>query len=158
MSIIYEALKKTQASAEGVNKEPGASITNSAVPKPPHFKKQAILAITGAALGILFTWLITNKLYHPAQSRIEKTEKPATLNPPPKNKPTLKNPDKAVATKNLPQLLLSGTVLSEDGSIAMINDQICKLGDEIEGAKIVEITAAQVTLSFKNQEIILKNK
>lgn len=109
-------------------------------------------------MGILFTWIITNKLSHQAHLRSEKTEKPATLSVPKNTKKAQKTSGSADASGTLPQLLLNGIVLSEDGSIAMINGQICKPGDEVEGAKIVDITASQVTLSLKNQEIVLKNR
>lgn len=145
MSIIYEALKKTQTSPDGINRQSPAGVKDPANPKPSLFKKQAGLSIAGVALGIIFTWLITNRLSSP-------------LSPPRNNKPQQKARHTAGPSGVLPQLLLNGIVLSEDGSIAMINDQICKAGDEIEGAKIVEITPSRVTLSFKNQEIVLKNK
>jgi len=158
MSIIYEALKKTQESPEGVNQQaalPKGKHLPS--PKAPPLKKQLFLSAAGVALGISFTWVIMNKPFVPAAPvLIEKTGQPSPLNPPRNNKTPGKNPDISASSRGLPHLILNGIVLSEDGSIAMINNQICKAGDEIEGAKIVEITASRVVLSLKNQEIVLK--
>ena len=161
MSIIYEALKKTRASPESASRETLPKSKDLINPRPSLFKKQAGLAAWGAVLGILFTWIITHKLSVPpagAPVPIGKTRLPPPLNPPKNSKAAQKNPDTAGSYKELPHLLLNGIVLSEDGNIAMINNQICKAGDEIEGAKIVRITSSQVTLGFRNQEIVLQNR
>lgn len=156
MSIIYEALKKTRASPESASRETLPKSKDLINPRPSLFKRQAGLAASGAVLGILFTWIITHKLSAPIP--IGKTQLPPPLNPPKNSKAAQKTPDAAGSSRALPHLLLNGIVLSEDGNIAMINNQICKAGDEIEGAKIVQITSSQVTLSFRNQEIVLKNR
>lgn len=141
MSIIYEALKKTRESPESASRETLPKSKDLPNPRPSFFKKHAGLAAWGAVLGILFTWVITHKLSAPKNSKAAQ-----------------RNPDAAGSSRALPHLLLNGIVLSEDGNIAMINDQICKAGDEIEGAKIVRITSSQVTLGFRNQEIVLKSR
>lgn len=156
MSIIYEALKKTREGPESADRQALAKDKNLPNSRPSLFKKHAGLAAWGAVLGILFIWVITHKLSAPVP--MVKTQMPPSLNPPKNNKAAQKNPDTAGSYNALPRLLLNGIVLSEDGNIAMINDQICKAGDEIEGAKITRITSSQVTLGFRNQEIVLKNR
>lgn len=156
MSIIYEALKKTRESPESASRQALTKDKDLLNPRPSLFKKHAGLAAWGAVLGILFTWVITHKLSAPVP--IGKAQLPPPLNPPKKSKAAQRNPDTAGSSRAMPHLLLNGIVLSEDGNIAMINDQICKAGDEIEGAKIVRITSSQVTLGFRNQEIVLKNR
>lgn len=156
MSIIYEALKKTRESPESASRETLPKSKDLPNPRPSLFKKQAGLAAWGAVLGILFTWVITHKLSAPMP--IGKAGLPKPLILPKNSKAEQRNPDTAGSSRAMPHLLLNGIVLSEDGNIAMINDQICKAGDEIEGAKIVRITSSQVTLGFRNQEIVLKSR
>jgi hypothetical protein len=160
MSIIYEALKKTQANPESASRENLPKNKDLINPRPSLFKKHAGLAASGAVLGILFTWIITHKLPAPAgaPAPIVKTGLPTPLSLPKNSKAAQKALGAAGSPGALPHLLLNGIVLSEDGNIAMINDQICKAGDEIEGAKITRITSSQVTLGFRNQEIVLKNR
>lgn len=56
------------------------------------------------------------------------------------------------------ELTLNGILLSQDENLALINDQVVIVGDDIEGAKVEEIANKQVTLSFENQTITLKRK
>lgn len=53
------------------------------------------------------------------------------------------------------QLTLYGVVGSKGEKVAIINDQILQLGDQIEGYKLVAIGHDQATLRSKNKEIIL---
>ncbi|TAN60947.1 hypothetical protein EPN16_04170 [bacterium] len=161
MSIIYEALKKTQASPESARRETLPKSKDLINPKPSLFKKQAGLAASGAVLGILFTWIITHRLPATAGAPVPigKTRLPTPLSLPKNSKAAQQKALSAAgSSRAMPHLLLDGIVLSEDGNIAMINGQICKAGDEIEGAKIVRITSSQVTLGFRNQEIVLNNR
>lgn len=160
MSIIYEALKKTRESPESASRETLPKSKDLINPRPSLFKKQAGLAAGGAVLGILFTWIITHRLSTPAGAPVP-IGKTGPRKPPillKNNKAAQKVPNTAGSSLALPHLILNGIVLSEDGNIAMINGQICKAGDEIEGAKIAQITSSQVTLGFRNQEIVLKNR
>ncbi|MFH0731879.1 MAG: hypothetical protein V2A72_03030 [Candidatus Omnitrophota bacterium] len=56
------------------------------------------------------------------------------------------------------ELILSGISYSENGSIAVINDVLCKEGEIIEGAKIVKIGINEVRVERDSEEIILKVK
>jgi hypothetical protein len=160
MSIIYEALKKTRENPEGASRETLPKSKDLISPGPSLFKKHAGLAAWGAVLGILFTWIITHRQSVPAVAPVPigKTGLTPTLSLSKDSKAAQKTPNAAGSSRALPHLLLNGIVLSEDGNIAMINEQICKAGDEIEGAKIVRITSSQVTLGFRNQEIVLNNR
>lgn len=160
MSIIYDALKKTQTNPESASRETLTKGKDLLNPKSSLFKKQAGLAASGAVLGILFTWIIAHRLSAPAGAPVPigKTGLPLPLSLPKNSKAAQKTPNAAGSSSALPHLLLNGIVLSKDGNIAMINNQICKAGDEIEGAKIVQITSSRVTLGFRNQEIVLNNR
>lgn len=50
---------------------------------------------------------------------------------------------------------LTGIVYDPEDAIAVINNAFVKVGDEVEGAKIVRISETRVTLLDKNREIIL---
>ena len=53
---------------------------------------------------------------------------------------------------------LSGIMLSEEGPVAIINNEIVKQGDAIGGATVESIDEEQVKLSYQGQEIILTVK
>lgn len=169
MSIIYEALKKTQDSPKGENPAAAsASPKEPPRPKAPPRRKQASLALAGIALGIFLAWALMNKLAGTSakntalspQAQGQPSERQTLVNPlPPGNSGAPSDTAGAHASgQQTPHFILNGIVLSDEGNLALINGQVSKVGDEIEGAKIEEIANKQVVLSFKNQKIVLKNK
>lgn len=167
MSIIYEALKKLsprdielqgskEASAQDGSPQesnpPQKSTPLSAALKPRAVFLRIALALGGVTIGILAAWLATALLNSPAASPIR--EAPALA--------PLLRAGAGLARKSgvqeTPELILNGIVLSADGNLALINEEILKVGDDIREAKVEEITDKQVTLTFQNQEIILKKK
>ena len=68
------------------------------------------------------------------------------------------NNQEELPVQETPELILNGIVLSADGNLALINEEILKVGDDIRGAKVEEISDKQVSLTFQNQKIILKKK
>ena len=56
----------------------------------------------------------------------------------------------------LPDLKLSGVLVSPGGGTAIINGQFLAVGDTIEGARIVKITKYVVTLEMNGQRITLR--
>jgi thioredoxin-related protein len=75
----------------------------------------------------------------------------------------LKKTKKAVAAKGSgaavpvgPALKLSGIILDPSLPKAIINDAIVRVGDVVEGAKVVKITATNVVLTAGGREISLK--
>lgn len=53
-------------------------------------------------------------------------------------------------------LRLSGVIFDEQGGYAVINDQICRIGDEINGNKIVDIKQDRVILNDGSKDIELR--
>ncbi len=51
---------------------------------------------------------------------------------------------------------LSGIIYHLEKPKAIINDTVVKVGDEIDGAKVVEIAEMSVKLYYKNREIVLE--
>ena len=56
------------------------------------------------------------------------------------------------------RLVLEGIMISNDNNTALINGQVCIVGDTIEGALIEAINEKEVHLSYQGQKITLKNK
>jgi len=70
---------------------------------------------------------------------------PAPHNPSPKESPPSKDPEPPV-TVNLPPLSLGGTAVAGRDSLALINDEVFRLGDVISGLKLVRIGEDAVEL------------
>lgn len=173
MSIIYEALKKLSprdTELQGSN-PPQKSTTLSAALKPRAVFLRIALALGGITIGILAAWLATARLNGPTAAVAHKPMRPAA-SPNPAASPSQnadasdsltigaerQNVQEKLSTYEAPELILNGIVLSADGNLALINEEILKVGDDIREAKVEEITDKQVTLTFQNQEIILKKK
>jgi len=61
--------------------------------------------------------------------------------------------------KNLHPFTLSGIVYSKKGdSLAIINNKIVKMGEEVGGARVVGIELSKVKLLWKNKEIYLSTE
>lgn len=158
MSIIYEALKKV----------------GQRLPFP-NAKKETRnvllwLVIAAIVLGFLASGvavaLLLSSLSKPVHV-IEKT--PAIIPSAPEVKPVAR-PPAAPALLPLPNSInppqqkvadtfdLKGIMDMGGERIALINDEIMKVGDYINGAKVARITKDTVELFLENKEIILKIK
>ena len=69
-----------------------------------------------------------------------------TVAPANKNEPLIKE------QRATGEFKLAGTM----GSQAIINDKVVVAGDEVDGAKVIAITAGTVKILYKNKELILK--
>ena len=56
-----------------------------------------------------------------------------------------------------PPLSLSGIVYSPTDAYCIINNKIVKTGEEVQGARLVKITAEEVVLDYQGEKIILSN-
>jgi len=61
--------------------------------------------------------------------------------------------DKKTAAAEPPLLVLNGTLLSDGEKFAIINNQIVKMGDEIDGAVVKRITVNAVELEFAGKPL-----
>ena len=159
MSIIYEALRKIQNSSKGAFRANPNAPLKSVPTRRPSVKKEILFALAGITAGFFAVRLI-------AEPR-----KPPNTAPPALLEAVLTRPVSArvnaaapIATheetheQKIPELILNGIVLSKDGNLALIQERILKVGDDVEGAVIEEITDKQVVLAFQNQKIVLKTK
>lgn len=55
----------------------------------------------------------------------------------------------------MPYLKLSGLVYSAKDSYCIVNDRIVKIGENVEGAKLVNITPQEAVLEYQGEKIIL---
>ena len=170
MSIIYDALKKVEKNVEA------PSNLNAAVRpegKNRFSLKTGFLFVLVAFIGLfaanfLFDFFAkqahrTPKTYpQPAAALpVRKIEAAAqtTVSVPASASPRVATPepaplsDKEQLQAESPSLTLNGVFFSDDGGYALINNQIVKEGDAVEGLKVVRITAAGVELD-KNGSVI----
>lgn len=133
MSIIYDALQKTQQRGHGLNKP---------IPLKSGLKLQwqkmsfilfglMVLLILGVILQM--TWQFYSKSPIPASSVVKKTTHTHKLN-----------------------LQLNGIFLDSNDKLAMINNNMYSLGDSIDGLKIVSITTNRVRLQDNEHSILLR--
>lgn len=61
-------------------------------------------------------------------------------------------------SEEIPHLTLNGIVWNVDKPIAIVNNKILRKGDSIEGAEVLDITQAGVSLRFEAKQIMLKPK
>ncbi len=160
MSIIYEALKKTDVQNSKFSEQ---AVSAKSIKQPLTFVMAAI-GIAGAIViaGYLdkFAVIKSNK---PAKQLVKVQALPAPVMPVASLAPEAavnKLPAaKAVESKpSLPDnLVLSGILVSEDENLALIDDKILRIGDTVDGATIVDILPDRVEISYQNQKFTLKN-
>jgi len=206
MSIIYEALKKTQNSSKSM--PPAGIIPNiiqkQVLKKTVKFPYAPALGIV-IGLGLVFFISVSPRLgksqkisespiarqpesKEPISLALSFTDKPegnglasysqshkpenslsqSGLSPLQSEKDRIPSPpafssqdvsgEEKKPQRRQPDFVVNGIVISAEGNIALINDQIIKAGDTIEGAKVERIEDSSVVLSDGDREIILKSK
>ena len=155
MSIIYDALKKVEKSGESVLKN------NKEVPALKNKIKVYFIYILFLALGLFVAKTFFSYLNH--QPPQVKAAKKTQITVPQNNTikiPPLQQPQLPPAVENKepppkPTLILNGVFSSGEESYALINNQIVKTGDKINGAVIKKIAPEEVLLDYENSEIRL---
>ena len=155
MSIIYDALKKVEKSGEPALKD------NKVTPSPKNKIKNYLIYILFLVLGLfaskMFFSYLNRQPYQVKPAKQTKTTPPVNNVPKP---PPLQQPKLPPAVENIevpakPTLILNGVFSSGEESYALINNQIVKLGDKINGAVIKKITPEEVLLDSEGSEIRL---
>lgn len=161
MSIIYDALKKVRVDTAKIDNTPGLP------PKPENRKLLKYAAyLLAVGLGFISTSMLFKlnpNLLSPNQQQMPdlqaKKELPLatpalTYTPPPEE---LMSELATAAKPASPTLVLNGLLLSQDGRYAIVNNQIVKEGDVIEGAVVKRISSSGVNLDFKGENLRLGN-
>ncbi len=128
-------------------------------------------------MAIILLPVVSSNL--PAQNNIEKPEQnpfsqPDFLKytPPviPREKPVEITTDEAAEIDDvMPEFSLSATFISVNGPMAVVNDILLSIGDEIEGIRLIMVGEARVKIRYKgkvvdielqemNQDKILKSR
>jgi len=139
MSIIYDALKKVDQS--DINNQPSKPAPKEKKIKPKFY----LLYILMICLGLLVANLIFSFFSNPSKAIL-----PAPALPPINATTTPQVTALTAQEESPPALVLNGIFFSENKGYALINNQILKEGDTIEGATVVKINANAVDLKFKD--------
>lgn len=165
MSIIYDALKKVERS-QNINPE----IKINKADKARH-KIYLIYALV-VVLGFFAANLLWGFLIKPLPAKVNvasgdavKIAKAQEIKPVGQRAleaqvsipaaPTPAPSPAAATPETKPELTLNGIFFSEDEGYALINNQIVKQGDTVDGAKVVRIDVAEVELESQGSVIKL---
>ncbi len=143
MSIIYEALKKTQD-----------SLANSFAGKKsnPRFLVAVVIFVFVGFLGCGFALMLLINSSSPKNvvkyisPQTQDAEKTTALNLP------------LLSKSNPAQLVLNGIISMEGEYLALINNQILKEGDYVQDKRIISITKDKVELYSKGKLTVLSQK
>ena len=170
MSIIHDALKKVQMnlSHTGIsNKNPSTSLSLPPIQniqqQLPTVKNDNLLwgitiliglAVVGCATLVIFITTV-NK-----QSKISSVKPGATTNTNVREIVSMITPTPAPATNQYQPdvLILNGIISTDDEQLALINNQILKAGDYIDGKRVLSISSDKVELFDKGEVLILTTK
>jgi len=163
MSIIYDALKKVEATAAN---EPKTEIKKSAKPKTNTFLLYVLIICLGLFIANILYGLISKKtplkitgLATKTQSSVDKKElvsQPSGKTPVPEINTSVGN---GIETPKEPppSFVLNGVFFSGAEGYALINNRIVKKGDKIDGATVTQIFLDEVELDFGGSTIKLYN-
>jgi len=157
MSIIYDALKK-------VEKINPAGKPNE-LPRAPNYKNYLVYILI-AGLGIVIANLFFGFFSKPLPPKVNLAPNGRladTLTAPPAAAPQV-NPSQTPtenqvspvtqSKKEPPHIVLNGVFFSENEGYALINNQIVKQGDSIEGAAVTRIGLNEVELTSPEGSLI----
>ena len=172
MSIIYDALKKveTKIADSGIKPE----VLDLPKKSPSKLKSYLFyLLILGAGFliaGTIFIlsnpqkkpWDMLNKIAKPAAGLkkittavSEKLKLPTLAKEPPTSVPISPTPSEEPASGSPPILVLNGVFFSENEGYALINNQIVREGDAVNGATVERINLQGVELKSEGSVIQL---
>ena len=174
MSLINDALKKAAKEKGSSEKAPPFGSQGFDLPPPPKGwksqRKMIFFAIPAALLVFLgvfvFVAVSPQPLHKKALSSIPAvkeqvpTSPPASLSPPP-SAPTQSLPPPPSLVPSIPiesSIALNGIVHGEGEELAVINNQISRVGDEIDGAVLQEIGKDFVIFEKEEKRFKLKMK
>lgn len=151
MSIINEALKKTE---EHLQKNTARVIP---LPSKPVRAKPVILYLLILLAGLLLGNFVFNLLRHQIQTTqtIKKNVLPVvqtTVLPPAPVLPVVPIPEKKPRDVNF---ILNGIFYSDNDGYALVNNQIVRENDYVDGAKVGLITTNSVELDYAGEKIML---
>jgi len=163
VSIINDALKKTQSEINP-NELPQSSVSKR-TEKPARSPLITIFVFIATIGIIVLTLLIvapvfrTNNPFLSAPPPV--TQSPISPVPTPRMAAEHKAPPPSqtiLPKRNNTLLTLNGIIAADDVQMALINNEIYKVGDLVEGKKILKITENSVELAVDEGTVILETK
>jgi hypothetical protein len=137
MSIIYEALKKVEGSFVLAQEKKPAAEDKSGPKRYSYFLYLLLIVAAGFLAANTVFNLLSGQVKNTAPAPLAVTAAPPadtavvlTYTPPPQP----------------PAFTLNGIFFSQEEGFALINNQIVKNGDEVDGAKVVRIGPDEVEL------------
>lgn len=163
MSIIYDALKKLENSS------------STAPVETPQRKSSPLLSIllyvllAGAGAGcayLLFNYLlpavmpeklatVVTAAHRGASAPVAQTASSVTAETTPPA-PTPATPPKRAAPAVTPEF--NGVFFADNVGCALLNNKICRVGDTVDGARVLEISPEGVVLEIDGKTVTLKSK
>jgi len=161
MSIIYEALKKVEIAQTRGEHAGLPQLEKIAKPKNKLYLIYIAVAVVGFVAAQMFFSLAkrpAKTLPAPQATAAKETQAPqetAAIT-------TSQQPAVTVAPKPIlatpPALLLNGVFFSGNEGYALINNQIVKEGDVVDGATVLQITLEEVELKFQDATLKLSSR
>lgn len=154
MSIINEALKKTEQRIQQNEAKNNPPPANLAGPKP--FLLYILILLAGIYLSNFIFILLGHKIKTAQVPKKTATaiREPAVFSPAP-DKPVLVKEEKEAPEANF---VLNGIFFSDNDGYALINNQIVRENDLVDGARVKKITANTVELSSQEKLITLSTR
>ncbi len=167
MSLIHDALRKLEREKKGPL-PPGTEHLVPPLPEKIKGRKFPFFwGLLGLGVGLIAVGLSTQFKSSPelkvASTLPEVPEEvllpPApVLSPEPAPAPIPETIPLSLPSRTESTFTLSGVVQGEGEPFAVINNQITRVGDEVEGARLIAIGTNQVTLLRDGEEILLRLK
>lgn len=147
MSIIYEALKKSQKTRAAKKSMPKIRLPEMPRLRMPQLKRKEVilLALIFSAFFIMIYMMKTTT--PPGANSLFSINEPAM-----KASPVAAAQQRAIA-----RLKLEGVFLSENERLAMINHRTYHEGDNINGMMVTSIALDRVTLQNKSRSMVLRS-
>jgi hypothetical protein len=146
MSIIYEALKKTQ------DKLKFATTLN---PREKLKLKLYIVFIFAALLGC--SYALTTLFYSPAPLSSNQNKKQIAGSASEQKQPVQFSSSRPAKTSS-ERFILNGVVNMDNEKVALINDEMVRKGEFIDGAYVINILDNKVYLDLGGKPVVLKIK
>lgn len=155
MSIINEALKKTeQQIQENAAKN---NLPSAKLPGPKLFRLYILILLLGVSLSSLIFRLLGDRIktaQAPKKAAIA-LQQPAALPAQPEEPALAKKEEKDVPEA---AFVLNGIFFSDNDGYALINNQIVRENESVDGARVTKITANTVELNNQEKPIILSTR
>lgn len=146
MSIIYDALKKVDVSTNDNINSKGKPDKKERKPKP---RLLYILTICFGLFVVSVFLTFSTKEQNPPRSNITKSQDT--------NLSSAISKPADIQKQSKISFSLNGVFFSENEGYALINNQIVKEGDKIDGATVMRIGLDEVELEFEGSTIKLSN-